>query len=56
MQKTLLKRIHLIDLTGAEFETELKKPNESYLDALKNGIILFGQDNFTKFIKKMQLK
>jgi len=50
IQKTQAKKIHLIDLTKEEFKEELKKQNKAYIDALKKGVILFGQDNFIKFI------
>lgn len=50
IQKTQAKEIHLIDLTKEEFKDELKKQNKAYTDALKKGIILFGQDNFIEFI------
>lgn len=53
MQKTQAKRIHLIDLTEEEFKGELKKQNKAYIDALKKGIVLFGQDNYIKFIEKV---
>lgn len=51
MQKTQAKRIHLIDLTEEEFKEELKKQNKAHLNALKKGIVLFGQDNYIKFIE-----
>ena len=54
IQTTQLKKIHLIDLTEAEFSQELKRPNKAYVDALKKGIILFGQENFIKFIKGLK--
>ena len=50
IQKTQAKKIHLIDLTKKEFKQELLNKNKSYLDALKKGIILFGQENLIKFI------
>ncbi|MEK6893800.1 MAG: HTH domain-containing protein [Nanoarchaeota archaeon] len=53
LQKTLIKKIHLIDITENEFIQELKKPNKAYIDALKKGIILYGQDKFIKFIKEL---
>ena len=53
MQKTQAKRIHLIDLTEEEFKEELKKQNKAYIDALKKGIVLFGQDSYIKFIEKI---
>ncbi len=52
-QKTQIKKIHLIDLTEEELKKELKKQNKAYLDALKKGIVLFGQDNYIKFIEKI---
>ena len=53
IQKTQAKKIHLIDLTEIEFKQELSNKNKAYIDALKKGIILFGQDNFIKFIKNI---
>ena len=50
MQKTQAKKIHLIDITEAEFTQELINRNKAYLDAIKKGIILFGQENLIKFI------
>lgn len=52
IQKTQAKKIHLIDLTEEEFRNELKKQNKAYIDALKKGIVLFGQDNYSKFIER----
>ena len=54
IQETQNKKIHYISLTKKEFKQELKKPNRAYLDAVTKGIILFGQENFIKFIKEMQ--
>ena len=54
IQKTQAKGIHLIDLSKQEFEDELKKQNKTYIEALKKGVILFGQDNFIKFIKEFK--
>lgn len=54
IQTTQIKKIHLIDLTETEFKQELKNKNKAYLDALKKGVILFGQENFIKFIKKLE--
>lgn len=54
LQKTQDKKIHLVDLTREEFKMELKKQNEAYLDALKKGIILFGQDDYVKFIEELK--
>jgi predicted nucleotidyltransferase len=51
IQKIQIKKIHLIDLTKEEFKKELKNLNKAYLDALKKGVVLFGQDNYIKFIE-----
>jgi len=53
IQKTSAKKIHLIDLTEEEFKKELKNQNKAYLDAVKKGVILFGQDNLIKFITNL---
>ena len=54
IQISQIKKIHLIDLTETEFVNELKKENKAYLETLKKGTILYGQENFIKFIKKLQ--
>ncbi len=50
-QQVQTKKIHAIDLTERELEVELKKKNKAYLEAIKKGIILFGQEKFIKFIE-----
>ena len=50
-QQTQIKKIHAIDLTKDELKVELKKKNRAYLEALKKGVILFGQENFIKFVE-----
>ncbi len=50
---TQIKKIHAIDLTKEEFELELKKKNKAYIDALKKGVILSGQEDFIKFIEEI---
>lgn len=54
IQLTQLKKIHLIDLTESEFNRELKRPNKAYLEAIKKGVVLFGQDKFVRFMKELQ--
>lgn len=51
IQKIQIKKIHAINYTQQEFKQELYMPNKIFLDAVKKGIILFGQDKFIKFIK-----
>ena len=56
IQKTQIKKIHALHFTPAEFKYELEKPNSIFIDAVKKGIILFGQEKFTKFIKSISRK
>ena len=51
VQQTQIKKIHAIDLTKEGLKEELNNKNKAYLDAIKKGIVLFGQENFIKFIK-----
>ena len=53
MQKTQIKKIHSINFTHLEFKKELKNQNKAFIDAIRKGIILFGQEKFIKFIKEM---
>ena len=52
IQITQSKKIHAINLTKKELKHELKNKNKVYIEALKKGVILFGQENFIKFIKE----
>ncbi|MBI4162297.1 MAG: hypothetical protein HY513_01330 [Candidatus Aenigmarchaeota archaeon] len=52
IQKTQSKKIHAINFTEAEFMAELKKPNEAFVNAVKTGVVLFGQEKFVNFIKR----
>jgi len=51
IQKTERKKIHAVNFTTSEFRKELQNKNKAFIDAIKKGIILFGQENFVKFIK-----
>ena len=51
IQKTESKKIHIINFTASEFRKELKDGNKAFIDAINKGIILFGQENFVKFMK-----
>ncbi|MBI2449703.1 HTH domain-containing protein [Candidatus Pacearchaeota archaeon] len=53
IQKTQSKKIHSINLTQKEFKEELKKPNKAFIDAIRQGIILFGQEKFINFIRSL---
>jgi len=56
IQKTQLKKIHSESFMKSEFEKEIKKPNKIFIDAIGKGIVLFGQENFIKFIKNIDSK
>lgn len=54
IQKTQSKKIHSLNFTDKELKDELHKPNKAFIDAIKKGIILFGQEKFIKFIKEIK--
>lgn len=54
IQDTQAKKIHSINFTKDEFKLELNKPNKAFIDAVKKGIILFGQEKFVNFMRKLQ--
>jgi DNA-binding Lrp family transcriptional regulator len=54
IQKSQIKKIHLESFTKKEFEDEVRKPNKIFIDALKKGIILFGQEKFIGFVRDLQ--
>ena len=56
IQKTQSKKIHSINFTSLEFKQELLKPNKVFIEAIKKGIILFGQENFIKFMSQVHQK
>jgi len=53
IQKSQIKKIHFENLTKAELKKEIKKPNEIFIDAIKKGVVLFGQDKFITFVKEI---
>ncbi len=53
IQKIQIKKIHSENFTKAEFKEEIKKPNPAFIDAIKKGVVLFGQERFIKFIKSI---
>jgi len=54
VQKTQLKQIHNIILAPAGLKDELRKPNIAFVNAIKEGIVLFGQDKFVAFIQELK--
>ena len=55
IQKIQIKKIHTLNFTEAEFKQELEKPNKALIDAIKKGIVLFGQEKFIKFIRSIRI-
>lgn len=53
LQKTQSKKIHALQFTDNEFKAELKGQNRAFIDAMKKGVVLFGQENFVKFMKNL---
>ena len=56
IQKIQIKNIHILNFTQIEFKKEIEKPNKVFIDAVKKGIILFGQEKFIRFVKKIYKK
>lgn len=56
IQNSQIKKIHLINFTEIEFKKELKKPNKAMIDAVKTGVILFGQEKFIRFMRRVAKK
>ena len=54
IQKTQLKEIHLINLTPSELKAEIQSQNNAFIDAIKKGVVLFGQDEFIKSVKELK--
>lgn len=54
IQKTQIKMIHFLNFTKEELKNELEKPNKAFIDAIKKGTILFGQENFIKFVRGLK--
>ncbi len=56
VQKNQSKKVHIINFIEVEFTEELLKSNKAFIEAVKKGVILFGQENFIQFMKKIRLK
>ncbi len=54
VQKIQSKKIHSINFIKSEFKTELRQQNKAFIDAIKKGIVLFGQDQFVKFMRGLE--
>jgi len=53
IQKTESKKIHSINFTSSEFKKELQDNNKAFIDAIRKGVILFGQEDFVKFVRNL---
>lgn len=54
IQLTQIKKIHAINFTKEEFKNELiTQNNKAFIDAIEKGVVLFGQENFIKFVKEL---
>jgi DNA-binding Lrp family transcriptional regulator len=53
-QKTQSKKIHAINFTKEEFRRELLEPNRAFLDAVRKGVVLFGQEAFIAFMRRLR--
>ncbi|MEK6927458.1 MAG: hypothetical protein AABX11_03415 [Nanoarchaeota archaeon] len=53
IQNSQIKKIHFIDFTSNGLKEELKKPNVAFVNAINEGIVLFGQEKFISFIKEL---
>ena len=56
IQKTQIKKIHDLNFTQTEFKQEIEKPNNAFIDAVRKGVIIFGQDKFLKFMRGISKK
>ncbi len=54
IQQTQNKKIHAINLLYKELKQEINNKNKAYIEALKKGVVLSGQNNFVKFIRSLQ--
>src|SRR3989344_3052208 len=53
IQKTQEKKIHAHNCTAIELRQELQKGNKIFIDATYRGVVLFGQEKFIQFIRRL---
>ncbi len=53
LQKTTHKKIHAILFTEQEFLSELKNLSEAFIDAVKTGVVLYGQEKFIQCMREV---
>ena len=54
IQVTQLNKVHALILAEEELQQEIKSNNKAIIDALRRGVVLFGQESFVKLIKSME--
>jgi len=50
------EKINSINLTELEFVKELMRPNKDFVDSVREGSVLLGQEKFIQLIKQIHLK
>lgn len=53
--EVLIKKVHPIKQTSEDLIKNIKKPDKVILSAIKNGIVLYGQDKLVEIIKDVTL-
>lgn len=51
IEKTQAKKVHFINFTGIEFQKELETNNKAFINSIKEGVVLFGQEKFIDFVR-----
>ena len=54
IQKSEIKKIHNINFTQEELRRELEKKNKAFIEAIKNGVVLFGHEKFVDFMVEIR--
>ena len=52
-QELLPKELHSIEMTEEDLIKNIKKREKAVMDAIKNGVILYGQDKYVEVIKNV---
>jgi predicted nucleotidyltransferase len=52
-EEILPKRIHAIKLTGQDLSNNIKNKNKAIIDLVKNGIVLYGQEEYVEIVKNV---
>jgi DNA-binding Lrp family transcriptional regulator len=54
IQKSQIKEIHSNNLTETEFKEEMINKNKIFTDAIRKGVVLYGQERFIKIIEELK--